>query len=131
MTRSNQVQESQTVVIPLNDLWLAVLLPDGSMLLQYRKQVFKMDDGQIIDLSTPPSDAVANYLQAHGADRLAVRVLKLNPDGTVQVDPGAVSPAGIPTDESFQLLGPPIDAIRSRKAFFDEHLIHVLNPVIS
>jgi hypothetical protein len=131
MTTFNPPNQPQTQVIPLNQFWLAVLLPDGSVLLQYRKQVFKMDDGQIIDLSEKPSAAVENYLQAHGADRLAVRVLKMNPDGTVETDPGAVSPAGIPTNESFQLLGPPVDAIRSRREFFAEYLTHVLNPVIS
>jgi len=131
MTAFNQPNQPQTQVIPLNEFWLAVLLPDGSALLQYRKQVFKMDDGQVIDLSEQPTEAVANYLEAHGAERLAVRVLKLNPDGTVSTDPGAVSPAGIPSEESFELLGPPIDAIRNRQAFFAEYLTHVLNPVIS
>lgn len=87
-------------VVSLNEHWNAVLMEDGSVLLQHKK-AYIWGSGQEVDMERVASDSnnlAFEKLQEIGLDRLLVRSLILSPDGSVSYDEMAISPAGIPKE---------------------------------
>jgi len=97
---------------PIGSGWVSVGCPDGSIILQYHRSVLEVPSGEVIDLTDKDRSNRLN------ADRLWVRTLKLSPDGTVSMDTHGISNAGIPSDESSNLLKVPMeDFIQFMKSY--------------
>lgn len=112
-------------IIPLG-AWSAVVLADGSIILQHKSQVLSLDDGRVLDLSAELDDAQLRQLEQVGPENLGVRTMHLSADGSLHIDPGGISPGGVLTNQAFQLLEPTIPSAQSRR----RDLIHLITDPI-
>lgn len=95
-------------VIRLGRYWVAVVMPDGSLLLQHLSHVCLGGSGELIDLlrSSAYFDSAHHYMKDMDAERIGVRTLLLSPDGSVVTDPDAISPSGLLSDEAYVAIPP-------------------------
>lgn len=93
-------------VIRLGKNWAAVLMPDGSILIQHLSHVCVGGSGQVIDLLNTPEhfESARYHLQEMDADRVGVRTMLLQNDGSVVTDPDAMSPSGLLSQEAYEAI---------------------------
>lgn len=93
-------------VVRLGEDWVAVLMSDGSILLQHLSHVCVGGSGQMIDLLNKPEhfESVRYHLQEMDADRVGVRTMLLQKDGSVVTDPDAISPSGLLSQEAYEAI---------------------------
>ena len=97
-------------VIHLGPHWVAIVEPDGTVLLQNLGQVVLGGSSEVLNFADPSTmrPEVHHLLEEYDPNRLAVRTLKLMSDGSVVSDPDAISPKGELTAEQYQVISPTI-----------------------
>lgn len=96
--------------VRLGPHWVAIIQPDGTVLLQNLSNVVLGGSGEVLDLNNPNNvrPEVHELLQEYDPNRLAVRTLCLLGDGSVVADPDGISPKGELTAEQYQVIAPTI-----------------------
>jgi len=94
-------------VTHVNEHWSVLELADGRLLLQHRTaHIYGTGEAvPLAKLDEPGFEKVRETLQHYGSDRLMVRCMFLEPDGSLHCDPMGISPGGEP-QEPFCLLQP-------------------------
>ncbi len=83
--------------IPLAGKWVAVILEDDTILLQWHGTVTDANTGNRFDPASPPAREL-------NPSKILVRTMRAFPDGSVVIDPHGLSPSGIPSGQSFAVL---------------------------
>lgn len=99
-------------VIPLNAHWVATVKEDGSILLQHLSKVVIGGTSEVVDLLTTEHHKtnIHTTLQALDPERLAVRTILLQPDGSIISDVDSISPKGELTSACYQVISPTIES---------------------
>jgi len=84
---------------PLGTHWVALVHEDGSVLLQYHKQVLSKS-GHVLDLIEGEHPEISD----RGAMDLQVRTLGLSVDGSVMADSHGISSGGVLSNQSYAIL---------------------------
>jgi len=96
-------------VIPLGKYWVAIVMEDGSVLLQHLSSVFIGGTDLVVDLINPKSERDEDYvsqIEEDDPERIAIRTLFLKSDGAVFSDPDSISTVGILSDDVFEMITP-------------------------
>ena len=116
MTRSSSpppdASQNKARVMSLGPHWVAVVLPDGSVLMQHLSTVPVCGTDRVFDLVRMQIDQSLELADLTEIDpeRFAVRTLLLSYDGSVLCDPDGISPKGELSEAAFTMLSPTIHA---------------------
>lgn len=108
---------SKGVVLPVGRHWAALLCNDGSVVLQHLSDVFIGGKVESVDLlnKNKSFDSLRYFLEEMDQERIAVRTLLLKPDGSVLVDPDAISPSGVLSEDYYEII--PSSAFSAHRYF--------------
>jgi len=109
--QNNQENQSKTVAIPLGKHWMAIVHEDGSIILQYLSSVPICGSEVVLNLMEKIDPKTLDALGEIEDERFAVRTLFLLQDGSVASDQDAISPKGLPTEETFFVFPPMIQSV--------------------
>jgi hypothetical protein len=96
--------DNSYISFKLNDHWVAVECPDGSLLIQHTSNVLNSKDGHVKSAHEFSLDSQVD------SSSLVVRTVKLTSDGDVIADDRGISPSGVPTKDSFPVFPPIMDS---------------------
>lgn len=95
-------------VISLGGGWQAIVFSDGRVCLQYISHVVVSGTGEDLDLNRVfdlEDEATKNAVLDRAKGKMLVRTVELNPDGSVSVEPNAISLDGqIDDSRSYAIL---------------------------
>lgn len=97
-------------VMALGKHWVAIILADGSVLLQHHSQVPVCGTDKIYNLMEVTQEEAEHLaeLKEKDPERIAVRTVLMSYDGSVLCDPDGISPNGNLTPSAFTLIPPTI-----------------------
>ena len=116
---SDALEATGGVSISLGKHWIAIVFPDGSLLLQNRSCVVDIN-GSLIDLNDPKG--IEALEQLPDPTQIVTRAISLHPDGTVKVDPHGISKQGVLGASQFVLLESIVSSLRKQGMFFLEEI---------
>lgn len=105
---SRKNSNPEYITTSLGSGWVSILCPDGSILIQYHKEVLEVPSGHVLDLTELNE---INRVEIK-PDSLWVRTVHLTPDGLVHAEAGAISRSGIPSSDSKPLTSSPLSAFQ-------------------